>query len=658
MRTRFSLSGFTLLSLLFLLPELGAQPFLAQDDPRYVARNLEEINSEEDDYAPFVTPNGEWLYFTSSRQGSADLFRGRREKRDVGVRFDPAMMLEESGVNSVKDDGILSVPVPSELSMRLDNRVETEGSVLGVMASGSQARHNYTGLYTFRMSSDGGEITELTELVDLNSGKWESQPSISPDGSMIIYTSTRRDGEGGKDLWVARRGADGGFSAPQNLGDRVNTKCDEVSPFIAPDGRSLFFASNGHEGIGGFDIYLTRLGIDGVWSAPVNLGPMINTEANELFYYGVNRNVSYFVSDRDGGKGGLDIYEGSFNPFLPGYGHVRLTMVDTTYGTGIAGEFVVTEKGSGKEILVEEIDADGRGSTWLYSGYDYTLSVRPRGFDTTIALRVDGLDADERRSFDLRLATPPPPPPPPVPTIAMPSPPPAPPGPPPLPPRGPATSPPPPPPPPVVAIDFEGLNVPLFVSGYYRLNTLVTLEELRLRQQEGGDLAEIDYIENVARNDRAYDRYRKQALEVESILGDFYRTAVNEFFPLFDSLRQEGEYLEITVYGYADPRPIYGQFIEEERPSFETSTGADFSMTQGSELDNFRLAGLRAWFAMQYFDRLFRESAPAAQNHYIRLRQANAVRWRVVSGDVDNVTGNTLADKRRIHVTVQKLEEG
>lgn len=648
----------TLLSTLLFLTgaltaHLTAQPFLASDDPAYAVRNLAEINSEKDDYAPFVTPNGAWLYFTSSRDGSADLYRSARNGE--GTPFGAPALLEESGVNTERDDGILSIPVPSELSMRLDNRAELQEDVLGVMASGSQRRNNYTGLYTFRINRDGSRISDLKELVELNSGSWESQPSIAPDGSFVVFTSTRRGGHGGKDLWVARRTRSGAFGAPVSLGPTVNTEKDEISPFIAPDGRSLFFASDGHDGVGGFDIYLTRLDAAGRWSAPVNLGPMINSKANELFYYGVNRNISYFVSDREGGAGGLDIYEGSFNPFLPGYGYVRLAVVDTTYGTGIPGEITVVEQSSGREIVNDLVDADGSGSVWLYSGYDYTIRLRPRGFDTTVVLGVAGLGADERRRIDVRLATPPPPPPPPVPTIAEPSVPPPPPGPPPMPPEGPTGTPPPPPPPPVVAIDFEGLNVPLFVSGYYRLNTLVNLEELR-RRQEGGDLAGLEYIENVAVNERVLGRYREQAKEVESIIGEFYRTAMNDFFPRFDSLRRENEYLEITLYGYADPRPIYGEFVEDYPVAFEMADGGTFRMGKGSELDNFRLAGLRAYFAYRYFDQLFRQSAPAAANPYVRLLEQNALRWRIVSGNVDNVTGNTLADKRRIHVTVQKLE--
>jgi hypothetical protein len=80
-------------------------------------------------------------------------------------------------------------------------------------------------------------------------------------------------------------------------------------------------------------------------------------------------------------------------------------------------------------------------------------------------------------------------------------------------------------------------------------------------------------------------------------------------------------------------------------------------MGKGSELDNFRLAGLRAFFAVEYLDKLFRDAAAQGRDEYIRLRQANAVRWRIVSGEVDAVSGNTLADKRRIHVTVQRLKD-
>lgn len=653
-----SISGFalTLASTLLLLEgrHAQAQPFLVFDDPAFEVHNLESVNSEEDDYAPFVTPNGEWLYFTSSRLESSDLYRVQRLGSEA---YGEPIMIRDSDVNSTKDDGVLNVPIPEVLQMypNGDGQFESDGSpITGVMASGRRARRRDTELFTFKISADGSVINEFTELTELNSKKWDSQPAISSDGSFIIYTSTRSGGEGGKDLWISYRSEDGTYGSPSNLGEPVNTGDDEISPFIAPDGRTLFFASDGHDGEGGFDIFVTQRDESGNWTMPKNLGNLINSDADEIFFYGVNRSRCYFVSDREGGKGGLDIYEGSFNPFMPGYANVRVRILDTTVNEYIPGRLNVTEKRFGNTLVAEDISVEDGGSVWLYAGYPYSLEATPNTFDTLFAEQLDAMKPESEQEFVFRVASPPPPPPPALPIIAEPVPPPAPPGPPPAPPDGPSV-PPPPPPPPLVALDFAGINVPLFVSGYYRLNSLVNLEELKRRQADNGDLTDRTYIEDVAHSAKRYKEYKEMALDVESIIGGFYRDCINKYFPAFDTLREAGEYLEMTVYGYADPRPILGQFGEDLEISFETESGVTFTVRKDSELDNFRLAGLRAHFAVEHLDQLFRDAAAKGNDAYVRLINENALRWRVVSGDVDAVSGETLADKRRIHITIQRL---
>lgn len=650
----------TFLPLFLIGSILAAQPpFLAFDDPEYQARNLENINSERDDYAPFITPDGGWLFFTSSRLESADLYRLQRIIGGGEILYEDPALVRDDGINSTRDDGVLSVPVPMETYLGYSVAEKARSgvsSVTGVMATGSHVRHGYTGIFTFDMAADGSAITNLRELDVLNSRKWESQPTIASDASFIILTSTRRGGEGGKDLWISHLGDDGRYGTPQNMGDRINSDDDEITPFIAPDNRTLFFSSDGRGGQGGFDIFVSIMDEAGEWGTPINLGPMVNGPANELFFYGVNREVCYFVSDREGGKGGLDIYEGSFNPFLPGYGTLRVKILDTTRNRYVNGRLEVTEERFGERLVGDNIMGETGGSAWLYAGFPYHAQIEPEGFDTLITLPVAPLATDENREMVIYVASPPIPIAPPLPVVVLPDPPPTPPGPPMLPPDGPS-GPPPPPPPAIIALDFAGINVPLFVSGYYRLNTLVSLEELRARQGEGGDLAEETYIEDVTDGGRVYETYRKQAMDVESIVGEFYRKSVNDYFPAFDTLRESGEYLQLTVYGFADPRPIFGQFDEEIDVTFETMNGMPFTMGKGSELDNFRLAGLRAFFAVEYLDKLFRDAAAQGRDEYIRLRQANAVRWRIVSGEVDAVSGNTLADKRRIHVTVQRLKD-
>lgn len=632
---------------------LRAQPYLVFDDPEFAVRNLEELNSEQDDYAPFVTPNGEWIYFTSSRLESSDLYRARRYGNG---EYEKAELVNGSDVNSRKDDGVLNVPMPelAQLYSLSDERLKkVDLPMTGVMASGRHARRRDTELYTFRISPDGSVISDFQELTELNSERWESQPAISSDASFIIFTSTRSGGRGGKDLWISYRRDDGTYGPPDNLGKPVNTGDDEISPFIAPDGRTLFFASDGHDGFGGFDVFVTQRTESGEWSAPKNLGKLINSKANELFFYAVNRELCYFVSDRDGGLGGLDIYEGLYNPFTPGYANVRVRILDTTVNRYVRGRMEVNEERFGTTVLGADVDTTNGGSAWLYAGYPYTVSVRPLGFDTAFSVAVESLPENGEKEFVFRVASPPPPPPPPVPVVVEPVPPPRPPGPPLMPPDGPS-APPPPPPPPLIALDFAGINVPLFVSGYYRLNTLVNLEELKRRQSDGGDLADRGYIQDVTRSQQTYADYKKMALDVESIIGDFYRECINTYFPAFDSLRVDGEYLELTVYGFADPRPILGQFGEDLEITFETENGIRFTIRKDSELDNFRLAGLRAYFAVEHLDHLFREAAEKGNDAYLRLLEEDAVRWRIVSGNVDEVSGETLADKRRIHITIQR----
>ena len=116
----------------------------------------------------------------------------------------------------------------------------------------------------------------------VNSSHWESQPSISADGKTLFFSSNRPGGFGGKDLWYSVMNDKNQWTAPVNLGNKINTDGDEMSPFIHFDGKTLYFASDGRTGMGGFDIYMTRMNSDSTWSEPQNLGYPINTYNDEM----------------------------------------------------------------------------------------------------------------------------------------------------------------------------------------------------------------------------------------------------------------------------------------------------------------------------------------------------------------------------------------
>ena len=140
----------------------------------------------------------------------------------------------------------------------------------------------------------------------VNTNSWESQPCVSSDGRELYFVSRRN---GNADIYRSLRNADGTWSEPQNLGAPINTKGTEMAPFLHPDGRTLYFSSDKHIGMGGFDLFMSRRGEDGQWQQPVNLGFPINTSGDEInFFVAADGKTAFVSSQREGGNGGYDIY--------------------------------------------------------------------------------------------------------------------------------------------------------------------------------------------------------------------------------------------------------------------------------------------------------------------------------------------------------------
>ncbi|MCC5921627.1 MAG: OmpA family protein [Cyclobacteriaceae bacterium] len=142
----------------------------------------------------------------------------------------------------------------------------------------------------------------------VNSRFLESTASVTQDGRTIYFASNRPGGYGGLDIWKVEKNEDGNWESPENLGPEVNTEFDEDAPYIHPDGRILFFTSDGHYTIGGKDIFKS-IRIGGKWRTPENMGYPINTPANDSYFtLDASGRKGYFSSDRQGGFGAFDIY--------------------------------------------------------------------------------------------------------------------------------------------------------------------------------------------------------------------------------------------------------------------------------------------------------------------------------------------------------------
>ncbi len=144
---------------------------------------------------------------------------------------------------------------------------------------------------------------------NINTRYWESHASLSKDGKKLYFTSNRKDSYGGLDIYVSTRKEKDNWELPVNIGSTVNSPLNEETPFISADGQKLFFSSFGHNGIGGYDIFVSELKNDGSWSEPQNLGYPMNTTDNDLFFQPVgNGNNGYISRFTNTSFGRSDIY--------------------------------------------------------------------------------------------------------------------------------------------------------------------------------------------------------------------------------------------------------------------------------------------------------------------------------------------------------------
>lgn len=213
----------------------------------------------------------------------------------------------------------------------------------------------------------------------INSRHWDAQPSISADGRTLIFASSRPGGYGGKDLWMSKL-VGNKWTEPVNLGPTINTSMDDEAPFFHYDGATLYFSSNGHAGYGGHDLFVSRRNPDGSWTKPINMGKGINTSSDEIGIYADRKGEkAYFVSTREGGYGGPDIYSfnllGEKKPKPVSY--VTGKVFDEETGKEITGKIQIINLQTGELLLTDSSDYFFMS---LPQGGNYALNVNRQGY--------------------------------------------------------------------------------------------------------------------------------------------------------------------------------------------------------------------------------------------------------------------------------------
>ncbi len=248
------------------------------------------INTGGNEYFPFVTNDQQMLFFTHSKKYGMDenLYYSTTNRSGDWKNRSPIRYF-----NTPADEG--------RFTMVRDGRkmffttCERQG-VLGECD-----------IWEGEIEKD--EITSIQPVPGfLNTMSWESQVSVNCDGSVLYFASMRDGGFGGTDIWYSEKDEYGQWGEPKNLGPKINTPQNEQAPFITNDGKTLYFSSDGHLGLGGMDIFMSWLNSSTAsWNAAINLGQPINTPSNEFgFFLCADGKTGYFASDKPNRHGSYD----------------------------------------------------------------------------------------------------------------------------------------------------------------------------------------------------------------------------------------------------------------------------------------------------------------------------------------------------------------
>lgn len=328
-------------------------------------KNLgDSVNSPVSEYYPTITLDGKSLVYTRRVNGfNEDFFESHR----TGNGWSAAKALV-GNINSNFNEGALNI--------------SQDGQWLIFTGCNFPEGYGSCDLYISYLTPEGWSAPDNLGR-NFNTEFWESAPSLSPDKRDLYFTSNRPGGYGGNDIYVCHREENGRWSAPENLGPSINTRGDESAPFIHADNQTLYFTSNSLPGYGGDDLFVVRKGADGKWGEPENLGYPINTIENEgSLVVASDGKTAYYASDRADSRGQLDIYSfelrSDVRPARTLW--VKGKVFDKKTGKGLPSSVELTDINTKQVISNLQTDETGNYLTTLPVGKDYAFNVNRRGY--------------------------------------------------------------------------------------------------------------------------------------------------------------------------------------------------------------------------------------------------------------------------------------
>jgi outer membrane protein OmpA-like peptidoglycan-associated protein/tetratricopeptide (TPR) repeat protein len=267
---------------------------------------VEGISTVENEYLSILSPDNQMALYT----------REIKLLPDKNTLFQSVKQKEKFMYSLVQNDGSFSegeeMPEPFNLNDNEGGATLTiNNNTLYYTVCKYTKNNTYYNCDIFFSDYVNEEWTKIKSVSDKinQSTTWESQPSISSDGKTLYFISDRPGGIGGYDIYQSVKNVKEEWGYPINLGTKINSSGNEKSPFIHPDGKTLYFSTDGRMGLGGFDIFYSRLDTNGNWSKPKNIGYPINSREDEIgFFVSTDGSHGFFASNKLKGKGGWDLY--------------------------------------------------------------------------------------------------------------------------------------------------------------------------------------------------------------------------------------------------------------------------------------------------------------------------------------------------------------
>ena len=326
------------------------------------------VNSNADEYLPALSADGSTLIFTRSEN-----VKGVRNE-DFYISYndtDEWQFANNLGepINTLKNEGAQCITA--------------DGKTLYFTACSRNDSYGRCDIYQSDFVNE--KWTNPVNLgPNINTESWESQPAISSDGRQLFFVSNRPGGRGGKDIWVSYKNANGVWMEAKNIGDKINTSKDDISPFLHWDNQTLYFASKGFIGMGGFDVFVSRLNGSGDWGEATNIGYPINSPSDEnSLIVAKDGRTAYFASSFfNEDRNDLDLY--TFD--LPQesrsleVAYIQGLITDSKTNNPIKADIELVNFKSGKSYKSSESDLDGNYMLCLPSDAEYALTVNKKKY--------------------------------------------------------------------------------------------------------------------------------------------------------------------------------------------------------------------------------------------------------------------------------------